>query len=46
MANAFNEYFASIGTDMANSLPNEDGFQEFLSFCTEEVFHIEQVGQE
>ena len=32
IANAFNKYFASIGMEMANLLPNEDGFQEFLSF--------------
>ena len=31
---------------MAKSLKNEDGFQEFLSFYTEDVFHIEQVGQD
>ena len=45
IANAFNEYFASIGTDMANSLSSEDSFQEFSSFYTEDIFHIEQVGQ-
>ena len=41
-ANAFNHYFASIGTDKANSLPNKDGFQEFLSFYTEYVQQVEQ----
>ena len=46
IANAFNQYFTSIGTDMANSLPSEDSFQEFLSFYTEDVFHIQQVEQE
>ena len=46
IANAFNEYFASIGTDMANSLPSEDGFQEGLSFYTGDVLHVEQVGQD
>ena len=46
IANAFIEYFALIGTVMANSLPSEDGFQEFLSFYTEDVFHLEQVGQD
>ena len=31
---------------MANSLPNEDGFQEFLSFYTKDASLIQQVEQE
>ena len=30
IANAFNEYFASIGKQMADSLPNEDGYQDII----------------
>ena len=30
IATAFNQYFASIGTEMADSLPNEPGYEEYL----------------
>ena len=30
IANAFNSYFASIGEQMADSMPSEDGFEEYI----------------
>ena len=30
IAKAFNEYFASIGTEMADSLPAVDGYETYL----------------
>lgn len=30
IANGFNDYFASIGTDMADSIPDKEGFDKYL----------------
>ena len=30
IANAFNNYFASIGSQMANSIPTQKGYQSYL----------------
>ena len=40
IANAFNDYFASIGTDMANDLPTVDGYEKYLDL---ELFHRFQI---
>ena len=46
IANAFNKYFASIGKQMADSLPNEDGYQEYLTLNLGESFILEPVDRE
>jgi hypothetical protein len=33
VANTFNEYFASIGEKMANSIPHEPGFEDYIKIC-------------
>ena len=40
IANAFNDYFASVGTDMANELTNLDGYEKYLNL---ELFHRFQI---
>jgi len=33
VANVFNQYFAAIGTKMANSIPHEPGFETYIKVC-------------
>ena len=40
IANGFNDYFASIGQEMANSLPDTPGYEEYLKF-TNQNFSLE-----
>ena len=40
IANGFNEYFASIGTDMANSLPTEEGYETYLNLSPDHYFSL------
>ena len=46
IAEGFNTYFASIGTDMANSLPTVDGYEEYLRPNTHSLFHLQAVRRE
>ena len=46
IAEGFNKYFASIGTDMANSLPTVDGYKEYLRPNTHSLFHLQAVRRE
>ena len=46
IANGFNKYFASIGTDMANSLPTADGYKKYLRPNTHSLFHLQAVQRE
>ena len=39
IASAFNKYFASIGTEMADSLPTVPGYEEYLKL-TNAKFHL------
>ena len=44
IAKAFNEYFASIGTEMADSLPNMDGYETYLKTTPAEFFFQRVTG--
>ena len=46
IADGFNRYFASIGTDMANSLPTVEGYEEYLRPNTHSIFHLQAVRRE
>ena len=42
IANAFNDYFASIGTEMAEAQPDIKGFDKYLTKATSR-FQLKQV---
>ena len=46
IANAFNDYFASIGKKMADSLPTVQGFEEYLDLFPGPSLHLEPVDEE
>ena len=46
IANLFNHYFASIGTEMANSLPDTPGYESYLPTHACEPLQLEEVTQE
>ena len=46
IANEFNRYFASIGTDMASQLPTVDGYEEYLNLHPFSQFKLTEVTEE
>ena len=46
IANSFNEYFASIGMDMAESLPTEEGYEKYLNFTPDNSFSLARTTEE
>ena len=46
IANSFNNYFTSIGEDMANSIPNTDGFEKHLTHFRHLSFQLEPLLEE
>ena len=42
IANGFNDYFASIGQEMADSMPDTPGYEEYLKF-TKHRFSLEPL---
>ena len=45
ISSAFNKYFASIGTEMADSLPTVPGYEEYLKL-TNAKFHLREMTEE
>ena len=45
IASAFNKYFASIGTEMAGTIPAQDGFESYLS-KTNAKFKLREMEEE
>ena len=45
IANAFNNYFASIGKSMADDLPTVDGYEEYLRSSYIEEFFLLAVDE-
>ena len=43
IACAFNSYFASIGKEMADSLPDTLGYEQYLTSVTDTQFQLEEV---
>jgi len=46
IANAFNAYFASIGTDMADKLPNTIGYEQYLKQPGKDQFRLRAMEEE
>ena len=45
ISSAFNRYFASIGTEMADSLPTVPGYEDYLKL-TNAKFHLREIKEE
>ena len=46
IANAFNIYFVSIGTDMAAKLPDTEGYKKYLELPEIEKFPLREMDEE
>ena len=46
VANAFNVYFASIGTDIAAKLPTTEGYEEYLQLPERDKFKLREMDEE
>ena len=46
ITNAFNVYFASIGTDMPAKLPTTEGYEEYLQLPEIEKFKLREMDEE